>query len=76
MQYNQGECYAKTTWYSASVVFFEDTDDEVEIKCSIEVNEDDDTDSQVMNVHVINPEDIPDGYDEEEIADFVNENFE
>lgn len=76
MKYKQRECYAKTHWYDASVVFFEDTDDEIEIECSVEVNEDDNTDSVVMSVHVINPEDIPEGHDEEDIADFVIENFE
>ena len=73
MKYKQGECYAKTHWYSASVVFFED---EVEIECSVEVNEDDNIDSQIISVNVINPEDIPEEHDEEEIIDFVTENFE
>ena len=76
MKYSQGECYAKTHWYNASVLFFEDTEDEVEIECSVQVNEDDNTDSQVINVHVVNPEDIPKEYDEEEVVDFVIENFE
>lgn len=76
MKYKQGDCYATTRWYDATVVFFEDTDKEVTIECSVQVNEDDNTDSQVINVNVINPEDIPSEYDEEEIADFVMENFE
>lgn len=76
MKYNQGECYAKTHWHYTSVLFFEDTDKEVTIECSVQVNEDDNTDSQVINVNVINPEDIPSEYDEEEIADFVMKNFE
>lgn len=75
MKYNQGECYAKTHWYEASVVFFENTDEEVEIECSVQVNEDDNTHSQIISVNVINPEDIPEGHDEEEIIDFVIENF-
>ena len=57
MKYNQGECYAITHWYNVSVLFFEDTDKEVTIECSVQVNEDDNTDSQVINVNVINPED-------------------
>jgi hypothetical protein len=76
MTYNQGECYAKTHWYSASVFFLMSSLAEVEIECSVEVNEDDNTDSQVINVHIINAEDIPEGYSENEIIDFVTENFE
>jgi len=76
MKYKQGDCYAMTHWYEASVVFFENTDEEVVIECSVEVNEDDNINSQIISVNVINPEDIPEGHDEEEIEDFVTENFE
>lgn len=76
MKYKIGNLYARTHWYEASVVFFENTDKEVVIECSVEVNEDDNIDSQIISVNVINPEDIPEEHDEEEIIDFVTENFE
>ena len=76
MKYNQGHCYAKTHWYEASVVFFEDTDKEITIECSIEVNEDDNINGEIINITVLNPEDIPEGYFKDDVTDFVNENFE
>lgn len=76
MQYNQGHCYAQTRWYDATVVFFKDTDKEVEIECSVEVNEDDNVDGEIISITILNPEDIPEGYFKDDITDFVNENFE
>lgn len=76
MHYNQGHCYAKTRWYDVTVVFFKDTDKEVTIECSVEVNEDDNVDGEIISITILNPEDIPEGYFKDDVTDFVNENFE
>jgi|694.fasta_scaffold00478_50 hypothetical protein len=75
MKYVKGELYATTKFTDATVVFFEDTDKEVEIYCTIHEQWDENTGWEGFNVYVDNTEDIPEGYTEEQVIDFVKENF-
>lgn len=76
MKYIEGNVFSRVFYSNASVLFFEDTDEEVEIDCTIIEEWDENSDFEVDEIVVVNPEDIPEGYTEEDVVDFVKEKFE
>lgn len=70
MKLTIGECYSQTKYYEG----FVDLDDFTQINVSICTSEDENTGNEIV-LDVIIQDDIPEEYNEEEIINFVKENF-
>lgn len=74
MKFTQGECFSTTRYYSVFVDFGEG---ENEINATVvAVITDDDFSEYIEEITIINKEDIPEGYTEEQIILFIEQNFE
>lgn len=77
LEFRKGECYATNRWYNVTVTINPDTDDEIEITCSVGCSDSDNRlDEWIEEVTVINPEDLPEGVTQEDIVELVKEKWD
>lgn len=75
MKVNVGEIFAQNKFYSVTVTFNEDTDNEVYIDVTVCTSESEYESEGITEITVINPEDIPEGYCMDDVIYEVEQNF-